>query len=72
MGSEAFVVKPLEGGGYGSNLSRRKSPLGPEIQGGELYVDPEGLEVLVVGRGRWNFWSHMLGVGMTKGGRSSL
>lgn len=32
-----------------SNLSRRKSLLGPEIQSSELFVGPEGREVPVMG-----------------------
>lgn len=49
MGSEAFVVKTLEGGRCGSNLIRTKSHPGPKIQGNVFYVGPEGLEVLAMG-----------------------
>ena len=72
MGSEAFVVKMLEGGRCGSNLIRTKSHSGPKIQGVVFYVGPEGLEVLEMGRGRGNYWPEMLGVSMTKEGRRSL
>ena len=49
MGSEAFVVKMLEGGRCSSDPIRTKSHSGPKIQGNVLYVGPEGLEVLAMG-----------------------
>lgn len=49
MGSEAFVVKMLEGGRCSSNLIRTKSHSGPKIQGNVFYVGPEELEGLVMG-----------------------